>query len=117
MLKLLARNAEANSHLFAVGRSPTPANAPPAKATTDSSADSSSGGEGDFAAEGDTSSGGGGGGCVVAVRELDWFTFSREEDSAVAAIREPAEEVREACTVCRWVERGHRREGEGMQWS
>lgn len=89
MLKLLARNAEANRHLFAVGRSPTHAKATAA----DSADDSSSGGEGDFASEGDASCGGGGGGGVVAVRELDWFTFCREEGPTVAAIRDPAEEL------------------------
>lgn len=92
MLKLLARNAEANSHLFAIGGSPTPAKAS-ATTSADSSGSSSGGGVGDFAAEGDKTCGGGGG--VVAVRELDWFTFSREEGSAVAANCDPAEEVRE----------------------
>lgn len=73
VLKLLARNAEANRHLFAVGRSPTPAEA------TETGADSSSGD----------------GACVVAVRELDWFTFSREEGSTVVTKCDPAEEVSE----------------------
>eukprot|EP00903_Cladosiphon_okamuranus_P012156 g11403.t1 len=87
VLKLLARNAEANRHLFAVGGSPTPA-----RASATIAGSSSRGGAGDFAAEGGTSRGGGEGGCVLAVRELDWFTFSREEGSAVSAGCDPAED-------------------------
>lgn len=87
MLKLLARNAEANSHLFASGRSPTRA-----RAAADV-ANSKGDGERDSTADGDTSCGVGEGGCVVAVRELDWFTFSREEGSAVAAVRDSSEDM------------------------
>ena len=98
VLKLLARNAEANRHLFAAGRSTAPAKEKAFAASADrsSSSSGSGGGVGALEAEGDDAMRGGAeGGCVVAVRELDWFTFSRQESSAVAADCDPADEVRE----------------------
>eukprot|EP00752_Nemacystus_decipiens_P008139 g7279.t1 len=89
VLKLLARNAEANKHLFAVGGLPTPATASATSADNSSDGD---GGGGDSAAESGTTCGRGEGGCVVAIRELDWFTFSRGEGSAFAANGDPGAE-------------------------
>lgn len=93
MLKLLARNVEANRHLFAVERSLTNAN------DNDIGARAHTGRNGDCATTSDTSCGNGDGGshegaghCVAAVRELDWFTFSREEGPTDAAICDPVGE-------------------------
>lgn len=83
MLKLLARNVEANRHLFALE--------PPAIPGDEAAPRDGGGGDSDVQVESGTScsgvrsSDGGGGGArsgdgVAAVRELDWFTFSKEQD-------------------------------------
>lgn len=73
VLKLLARNVEANRHLFTAEQSPMKSDAVGAT-TAGISYDDGSG------------SHGGPGHCVAAVRELDWFTFSREEGPTDEAI-------------------------------
>ncbi|CAN0479263.1 unnamed protein product, partial [Ectocarpus sp. 8 AP-2014] len=82
VLKLLARNVEANRHLFAL--EPSATHDDDAAAPRDAG-----GGDSDVQVESGTlcsgvrSSDGGGarsGDCVAAVRKLDWFTFSKEQD-------------------------------------
>ena len=93
VLKLLARNVEANLHLFAQdGCSPTSANgtaAAAAAATTeaaDATLDDSDSDNDGSAAGGRDRRGGDRPGKVAAVRELDWFTFSQEEGPTDSAI-------------------------------
>lgn len=84
VLKILERNVEANRHLFTAERSLTNADAVGATAHT--------GKIGDFATKAERpydnndNSHGGSGHCVAAVRELDWFTFSREAGPTDEAI-------------------------------
>lgn len=83
MLKLLARNVEANSHLFALGNATTARNG---EGDTPAGSNASvcgnvSPGHGDIASEQ----------CVAVVRELDWFTFSTEEGPTDAAICDTVE--------------------------
>ncbi|CBJ30354.1 conserved unknown protein [Ectocarpus siliculosus] len=83
VLKLLDRNVEANRHLFALEPSAThddDAAAPRAAGGGDSDVQVESG----TLCSGVRSSDGGrarSGDCVAAVRKLDWFTFSKEQDS------------------------------------
>ncbi|CAN0106029.1 unnamed protein product, partial [Ectocarpus sp. 13 AM-2016] len=90
VLKLLARNVEANRHLFALEASAVPDD--DAAAPRDAG-----GGDSDVQVEkGTLCSGvrtrdGGGvrsGDCVAAVRKLDWFTFSKEQDPLDVALEE-----------------------------
>ncbi|CAM9266164.1 unnamed protein product [Ectocarpus sp. 12 AP-2014] len=82
VLKLLARNVEANRHLFALEPSAVPDD-------DDAAPRDAGGGDSDAQAENGTLCSGvrsrdGGGAlsedCVAAVRKLDWFTFSKEQD-------------------------------------
>ncbi|CAM9093355.1 unnamed protein product [Ectocarpus sp. 4 AP-2014] len=82
VLKLLARNVEANRHLVALEPSAVPDD-------DDTAPRDASGGDSDVQVGNGTlcsgvrSRDGGGarsGDCVAAVRKLDWFTFSKEQD-------------------------------------
>lgn len=74
VLKLLERNVEANRHLFTAERPLPKSDAIGATAA------------GTSRENGESGSHGGPGHCVAAVRELDWFTFSREKGTTDAAI-------------------------------
>ncbi|CAM9726734.1 unnamed protein product [Ectocarpus fasciculatus] len=93
VLKLLARNVEANRHLFALE--------PLAIPDDDAGPRDAGGGDSDVQVESGTfgsgvcSSDGGearSGSCVAAVRKLDWFTFSEEQGGTDVATCDPLEE-------------------------
>lgn len=92
MLKLLARNVEANRHLFAFDCATT------AKNGEDNPQAEGSAGVcgGDNPEHGDVTSES----SAAVVRELDWFTFSKEDGPTDAAICDTFEDGKQVKSRC-----------------